>query len=216
MTVTAEKMGQAQVKKLRLFKSKKELALLVVSAVVFAFVLHRMYSKRAKPPEVAELAEAAQAAGGGPSAPSVQEVLVAASAEDPGDSGPVETPAAPARDPFAMTEAMRNEIYRSKVGTQTVERPPEVIVLTAQNWREVLARIPGAEEAGRAGLRLEATMTAGAWQAAVINGKVVVLGKSILGFRLAEVLEDGAVLELGKQRVKLLIPRAETGGEASP
>ena len=71
--------------------------------------------------------------------------------------------------------------------------------------RKLLADIPGAEKALKKGFKVGAVMISDSWTGATINGRVVPVGRTVLGFKLAQVFEDSVVLERGKHRIRLMI-----------
>jgi hypothetical protein len=216
--MSIERTGQPATNKPKLFKSKKELVVLAVSATVFAFVIYKMYlSKRVKGPEVAELNDevvaAVPATGPAPSpAPDTpaapghpvdpEELLARIEADTLAAKPP---PAALGRDPFGMTAAMRDHVFGRVVKAPPVRPTKTIITLTGKESRQALAAIPGAEEAAKAGLTLNAVMQAGGARFAVVNGNVVRVGGTVLGFTLTEIGEDSVLLRLGTHRVRVLL-----------
>ena len=207
---------------MRVFKSKKELIALVIAAVLFAGVIYKMYVSKEEP----------AAMGAAPSAPAPAAVLPGTtpppSATTPVASVPAvlasldedaATPdsttggaATPERNPFQMSAALRTYIYGAQAPPKQATTSTEAIVLTPDNARAVLSRIPGAEQAAAAGLTLEAVMLTDDWRGASINGEITPLGDLILGFKLVEVFEDRVTLERGKHRIALFVrPPASSG-----
>ena len=113
-----------------------------------------------------------------------------------------------------MSAALRQVIYDIK-STSVIEKTSSApVVLTPQNARSVLMKIPGAERAAAAGLTLDAVMVTSTWRGASINGEITPLGETILGFTLTHVYEDRATLRLGKHRISLFVRPASTLGGA--
>jgi len=203
-------------RKMPAFKSKKELIALAVSSVIFAFVIYKMYFGKAGPEiQVAELAEPAQAVAAAPAGPAAaaapHKVMLALDLE----AEPVPQPQHPAklaRDPFQMSRGMRGIIYDIKASAGPKESPAKLIILTPDNARAVLAKIPGAERAAAQGLKLDAVMITRGWRGASINGEIMPVGDTIFGLTLAEVLEDRVILRRGKHRVALLVRPAGGSG----
>jgi len=199
-------------KKTQLFKSRKELVALAISATIFSFVIYKMYlSKGKEGPVVAELADgAAQVAQKTP--PAVAALAAAPRllalidpAELDRERGTRKAPPKLSRNPFAMSKRMRDGIYKLHPNGANPTGKSKPVTLTAGNLAETLARIPGAEKAARKGLKLDAVLTSGGWKGAVVNGKVIQVGHVILGFTLTEVAEDGIILQRGEHRVRLLM-----------
>jgi hypothetical protein len=202
-----------------ILKSKKELVALVVSALVFAIVIYMMYFGKDKAiPPVAELAETAAApvvtapvpvataqTSVAPAPLSLQAILASLDSEP--DAGRTDKPAKLARSPFEMSLALQQIIYDIKIKspTEPKETSSTPVVLTNHNARTVLGKIPGAEQAAAVGMTLDAVMTTSTWKGASINGEIIPLGDTVLGFTLTEVLEDRATLRLGKYYISLLV-----------
>ncbi len=194
------------------FKSKKELVALVVAASVFAVVIYLMYFRKKGPEvQVAELAEPAavavapvDAAAPAPVVlgPSVQNVLASLSEET--DAG-ADATAEPVRNPFQMTAAFRTVVYGVKAVPTVDKGPSKPVVLTPANARSVLSGIPGAQQAAAAGLVLDAVMITETWRGASINGEIIPLGETFLGFTLTDVAEDRVTLKRGKHRIQVLV-----------
>ena len=212
--------------KMPLLKSKKELVALVVSAVIFAIVIYMMYfgKSEAAPPagagEVVDtalpVATPAQAAQAAPAAAplSLQAILASLNSEPGADR--TAAPAKLTRSPFDMSLELRRLIYNIKSDPVPNKASSAPVVLTRQNARSVLAQIPGAERAAAEGLTLDAVMTTSTWKGASINGEIIPLGDTVLGFKLTEILEDRATLQLGEHRISLLVrpthdPRSANG-----
>jgi len=199
--------------KMQLFKSRKELVALVVAATVFAFVIYKTYLSKSGPtaPAVAELGEGvAEAAPDTPppataAAAALQLPVLIDPAELDRERAASKPPPKLSRDPFAMSQRMRDGIYKQRPDGAYQTGKSKPITLTPGNQAETLAGIPGAEKAARHGLRLDAVLTTGAWKGAVVNGKVVQLGQVILGFTLTEVTADGIILQRGDHRLRLLV-----------
>jgi len=202
-------------RKMPAFKSKKELIALAVSSVIFAFVIYKTYFGKAGPEiQVAELAEPAQTAA----APAAQaaaaaphRVMLALDLDAEPNPEP-QRAAKLSRDPFQMSRGMRGIIYDIKASAGPKESPAKLIILTRDNARAVLAKIPGAEQAAAQGLKLDAVMVTSNWRGASINGEIIPAGDTILGLTLAEVLEDRVILRRGKHRVALLVRPAGGSG----
>jgi len=214
---------------MKLFKSKKELVVLVVSALLFAGIIYKMYlSKGSKGPAVAEPSDYAVAqpasAAPAPAAPAAAAPQPLSGAPEPVSTG---SPSAIldladldeelaehtktlelTRDPFSMSKEMHDEIFAKKEikgkEPQKVDGS-EPIVLTAENAQKVLSSVPGGQKAASIGFKLGAVMRSGSWRGAVINGRVVRVGKSVLGFELVRVAEDGVILKKEALQVKVLI-----------
>ena len=213
--------------KMPLLKSKKELVALVVSALIFAIVIYVTYfGKDEAIPPVAELADTATAvvapvvpaqAAPGPPLLSLQAILASLDSEP--DASKADSPVKLTRSPFEMSDALQQIIYDIKSTPTPQKTSSAPIVLTAGNARAVLGKIPGAERAAAAGLTLDAVMTTSTWKGASINGEIIPIGDTVLGFTLTHVLEDRATLRLGKHRISLLVRPANslrgTGGKNS-
>lgn len=207
MSDAAETAGAAR--KRPVFKSKKELIALAVASVIFAVVIYKTYFGNAGAEiQVAELAEPAQAAAAAP-----HKLLLALDLDLDAEPAPEpERPAKLSRDPFQMSRAMRGIIYDIQASAGPKESPAKLIILTPENARAVLAKIPGVERAAAEGLKLDAVMITGGWRGASINGEIMPVGDTILGLTLAEVLEDRVILRRGKHRVALLVRPAGGSG----
>ncbi|MFO7898040.1 MAG: hypothetical protein R6V58_03145 [Planctomycetota bacterium] len=207
----SEKRGPA------LFKSKKELVMLGVSATIFAVVIYTMYLS--KGPEdrlgAAELDEdvaAAPVPGDAPTAPSdpadaqpAQDLLDQVDFENLATEPDLPPPPWPDRDPFVPAGPLKKHLARSNAQHDESEPGPaaEPVVVRPDNLKETLARIPGGEKAAEAGFRLGAVMRTGDWHGATINGRVLQVGDRVLGFTLDAVLADGVILRRGRHRIKL-------------
>lgn len=178
-------------------KSRKEVVILAISALVFAIVIYRVYltGGSEEPPVVNETQanEETQI--------SVQDVFKRAAQLEveyvPPKAAPVE------RDPFRMTDAMRDNIYAKSVAAE--DTPPPPVILTKDGMRDALAKIPGGEQAAEVGFRLDAVLVSPDWRCAVINEKLIPLGGTLLGFTLVQIDEDRVTLELNKHKVTLLV-----------
>lgn len=215
MSDATDTAGSAR--KMPAFKSKKEFIALAVSSVIFAVVIYKMYFGKAGPEiQVAELAEPAQtvAAPAGPAAAAPpHKIMLALNLGAEPDPEP-QRPAKLASDPFQMSRRMRGIIYGIKASAGPKESPAKLIILTLDNARAVLAKIPGAEQAAAEGLKLDGVMITSGWRGASINGEIMPVGDTILGLTLAEVLEDRVILRRGKHRVALLVrPAGGSGGK---
>ena len=195
--------------KMPAFKSKKELVALVGAAVVFAFVIYKMYLSKGDEPSVmagpaeAPVASAASPQNAQPLSPAALDMMAQLRTGEAEVSAGTESPATLKRNPFAMTITMHARIYGAQTQPQENTASSEPVLLTAENFSAVLSQIPGAEEAAAKGLTLEAVMSAGTWRGASINGQIMQLGDTILGFKLVEVLEDRVVLQCEQHRVAL-------------
>jgi hypothetical protein len=221
---------------MKTFRSKKELVALVAASLIFGFVIWKMYlsgDDRAggvpEPDHVVDTVPAEPTAEPSPAPPASpasepaapagatftpQQVIEMVQADEAAETR-AESPAKLARDPFAMSEKMRDEVMETKPTTPppTVD-PAEVVTLTPENAARTLAGIPGGERAAQAGLRLQGCMVSGSIRAAVINGRTVLQGRKMLGFTLESVGPEDAILRLGRRRVRLVIPRiAVPGGD---
>jgi len=215
--------------KMPILKSKKELVALVVSSLIFAIVIYTMYfGKGDEVLPVAELADTATpvtvpvagalAVAGplavpGPAPLSLQAILTSLNSET--DANKINEPAKLTRSPFEMSAALRQVINGIKNTPPPEKTSSAPVVLTSQNARSVLAKIPGAERAAAAGLTLDAVMITSTWRGASINGEILPLGDTILGFTLTQVFEDRATLRLGKHQISLFVRPPNTLGETS-
>jgi len=227
----------------KLFKSKKELVMLGISAVVFVFVIYRMYlSKGSKgDPPVAELnpaavtatppatpapaptpaaapaAAATAAAAATQAQANVAELLALAEMVEPEGPHRAEPPPKPTRDPFTMTRSMHDDIYVDERKAADDKAELKLITLAPDEVARGLAAVPGAERAAKEGLKLGAILLVGSWRGANINGRVVRCGDTVLGLTLLEVHSDHVLLKSGRHRIKLLMRRSHLlGGGRSP
>lgn len=196
--------------KTKLFKSKKELVVLAVSAAVFAAVVLKTYVLKkpdrfaaAEPPAEASSVQTDSQNFARSSAPppDVGSLLNSATGTAEDDAAPAEL----ARDPFVMTNAFQDALREPAPAAKAEPTTSAIITLTPQNLASVMATIPGAEKAAAKGLLLEAVMLSGDWRGAVINGRVFRVGESVLGFELTEVESDAAVLRRDQHRVRILL-----------
>jgi len=205
--------------KMPVFKSKKELVALVGAAVVFAFVIYKMYLSKGDEPSVmagpieAHVASAPLPQDAQPLSPAALDMMAQIRTGEAEISAKDESPAALARNPFAMTMTMHARIYGAETQAHENTTSSEPVLLTADNCNAVLSQIPGAEEAAAKGLTLEAVMRAGTWRGASINGQIMQIGDAILGFQLVEVLEDRVILQFDRHRVALPV---RLSGAATP
>jgi len=180
----------------KLYKSPKELIVLSISAVVFAIVIYRVYLTGAAE-ELPPATDLEDENG----MPSIQEVFKRANELEtryvPPEPAPVK------RNPFQMSDAMRERIYAVALATEDDTPPP--VILTRDGMRSALLKIPGAEKAAEAGFKLDAVLISDGWSCAVINEKLIPLGGMVLGFKLVQVSEDRVALELNRHRVILLV-----------
>jgi len=205
--------------KMAVCKSKKELVILSVVAVVFAVVIYSMYFKGGD-----DEAEMTGPVAVDVDAPRTIEV-VEAPAEVVITHLPItEAPAALktaeavplARDPFAMSGFIRERVYGVTEVEAADEGPARPVTLTEKNQRSVLSQIPGAEQAAAKGFHIEAILLTGDWSGAMINGRVVRVGESLLGFTLTDVSDEDVILEREGHRVRLLVhPPKEGDGDAT-
>ncbi|MFW6157974.1 MAG: hypothetical protein ACOC8E_01290 [Planctomycetota bacterium] len=201
-----------------LFKSKKELVMLAVSATVFAVVIYTMYLSKgseerlgaAEPHEDVAAApvpadDAAGAPGDPPDARPGRDLLDRVDFENLETEPELLPPPWPDRDPFVPAGPLKKHLARSRTPGDDPETEPaaEPVVVTPDNLKETLARIPGAEKAAGAGFRLGAVMRTGGWHGATINGRVLQVGDRVLGFTLDTVRADGVILRRGRHRIKL-------------
>jgi hypothetical protein len=208
--------------KMKTFKSKKELVFLAVAAVVFIGVILKMYVFKgndmagpAEEPVPQDVAAApplptpmpSPATGGGTVALSdVEQLSISLRPK-----APVKLP----RNPFAMSAPMRDKIFKIKKAgpKETTKVSGEPITLTPENMKQTLSNIPGAEKALKYGLKLSGVMLSGSVRAAVINKRVVMKGRHILGFELVLVKPRSVVLKRGDHRVRLEIPKLRLPAE---
>ncbi len=201
----------------KLFKSRKELVVLAVAAAVFAIVIYKVYLAKDQQPaattKLPVVAADTPVSTDTPTTVSVRRLIAKLQVNDISNRRETEAPPKPTSDPFTMSQTMHHQLYRTTEPSVDRERPSEPVTLPAQNYRAVLARIPGAEEAAGKGLRLVAVMVTSGWKGAAVNGEVIQLGESVLGFKLVKVLDQAVILERGKHRIRLVVRSANSPGQ---